>query len=146
MRSWLRRLLARLGHRHDWELRIDPGRMYLQCVTCPAQSPGLDLADTMADATWSCRVCHRAYAKDQPDRVCADCRRLQAYGVLVDACVGNGFGYDVLDAIATLMGTTTRLRRQHSRELMDEQRGAQRDAREAYHDGLDHGRQEGRSW
>lgn len=88
---------------------------------------------------WRCLVCRRSWAKGQPDQTCSDCRRHVAYGVIVAACVGNGVGYDVLDALATVMGTTTRLRRQHNRELMDEQRAAQHDVRDAYVEGLENG-------
>jgi hypothetical protein len=88
---------------------------------------------------WACLTCRRAYAKGQPNQICGDCRRHMAYGVIVYACVGNGVGLEVLDALSTLMGTATRLRRQHNREVFDEQREAHRDASAAYSEGLAHG-------
>jgi hypothetical protein len=36
---WLRWLL----HHHQWELRLAPGRLWLACTTCPAQTAGWTL-------------------------------------------------------------------------------------------------------
>ena len=35
---------ADCDHRgHAWELRVEPGQMYLQCTVCPKRTPGWDL-------------------------------------------------------------------------------------------------------
>lgn len=47
---------------------------------------------------------------------------------------------DALEAISDLLGEQQRTRRAHTRELLDEQREARRDARAAYQDGLINGR------
>lgn len=108
-------------------------------------------------STWACTVCRRNYAKGQADQVCLDCQRLTSYGAIVDvldalwrgAIAGGTADYrrqlalrrlEALDALAAVMGTTTRLRRQHNRELLDEQLAAQRDSRAAFDDGIAQGK------
>lgn len=44
MPTWLTRLHCQIFHR-DRELRIDPPRMFLRCLTCHTDSPGWDLHD-----------------------------------------------------------------------------------------------------
>lgn len=99
---------------------------------------------------WRCVVCRRLYAKNEPDRTCSECRRHLAYGVLVELIVDSAMSgaaeCDALNALATVMGTATRLRRQFNKDLRDEQRAAQRDARDAYADGQANGRASGGEW
>lgn len=107
------------------------------------------MPDQAPTTDWRCRVCRRAYA---PNATCVDCQRLQAYGALIAFVLDEhqvpgrltAQGCDLLDAVASLMGSVTRLRRQHNREVSDEQRDAQRDARSAYHEGFVEGQHSGR--
>lgn len=49
--NWMSMLIARVRHRHDWTLRIEPGRMFLACTSCLAESPGWALLAITANAT-----------------------------------------------------------------------------------------------
>lgn len=92
------------------------------------------------------RFCAVCYARG---KTCDDCRRHQAIGVLVELVAnfchwdGPAERADALDAIAALLGNVTRLRRAHNRDMREEQRSAQADARGAYQEGLNTGRSGG---
>lgn len=98
----------------------------------------------MTAKDWLCVHCRRNHAQGHPEGLCVDCLRHRAYGVIIANAIGNGHGYDVLDALATLMGTVTRLRRAHNKEMADEQREAARGALDSYASGRIDGRSEGR--
>jgi hypothetical protein len=92
-----------------------------------------------------CRICHRNWNFSPQEQPCEECLRLIAYGVLVDACLAH-WNLTALEALSRLMGTTTRLRREHRKEMFAEQREAQRGARDAYSEGVDVGRHERSDW
>ncbi len=73
------------------------------------------------------------------------CARRRRYGVIIEALFDLAHPqYDALDAFADVMRDRHALLRQHRRELFEEQRGAQRDATAAYHEGHRKGYSEGR--
>lgn len=98
-----------------------------------------------------CRHCRRVWVP-QPLDLCGDCRRHQAIGVVVLAVLelraSNPLAFlTALESVSELLGVVTALRRQHNREIFEEQRGAQRDARAAYDEGrLEGTRERGDSW
>lgn len=42
--QWWRWLILRWQHEHTWELRVAPGRIWLACTSCPAETPGWPLS------------------------------------------------------------------------------------------------------
>lgn len=95
--------------------------------------------------------------------VCDRCERLRAIGIIVGTAVAldeevlriipgeryrdhvlNDLSLDVLDAAAYLLRDRARLRAHMNKAISDEQRAAQRDARDAFAEGKDEGRREGR--
>lgn len=67
--------------------------------------------------------------------------RLRAYGRIVEALAGPSridqidVRLDALDAVADLLTDDVRIRRAHNREMIDEQREAQRAVRDAHTEG-----------
>jgi thymidylate kinase len=76
--------------------------------------------------------------------LCERCRWMAALGVLVQSVDPT----DVLelDAIAFLLIERAMTRHRHNKEMFEEQRGAQRDARSAYDEGLADGRRDHSDW
>lgn len=96
-----------------------------------------------------CQTCRYRYSQDVT-KPCSECHRHLAIGVLVQMLIWNKPGralspgeLTALDAIADLMGTATRLRREHNRELREESKAAQQDSRDAYQEGRDAERRAG---
>jgi hypothetical protein len=126
---------------------------------------------TATNSGWRCPgACGGGKLKDQA--ICDDCRRHQAIGFLVEWILtelddrgqlrvewrGGEHGrlhltkplqeghLQALDAIAGLLGAVTRARRAGNKALMDEQRAAQRDARDAYAEGRAEGQRSRNDW
>lgn len=93
------------------------------------------------------------YIRAEDDR-CADCRRRRAWGTILTALASmDSLAQDVgatvhldesLAAVALLMQDRQALVHQHRRDMTDEQKAANRAARETYDQGHDDGRRESR--
>jgi len=84
---------------------------------------------------------------------CDRCVRRRRYGAIVQAMFAEMDDDELVeemlagfDALAELMIDRHRVDRAHQRELREEQRYAQRNARAAHDDGVDEGRRDGRDW
>ncbi len=100
----------------------------------------------------SCPTCRVAFKVDR-DPECETCSRRRRYGAIVQALTVESdeppfsrSTLDALDALADVMRDRHRLIRQHQRELIDEQRGAQRDANYAHAEGYAEGRSSREEW
>lgn len=100
-------------------------------------------------AAW-CPTCLAGYMF-QGATECSDCTRRKSWGTVLGilatcrvVVLNDQLQNEVLAAVALLMQERQALVHQHRRDMMDEQRAASRGAGEAFDDGRDAGRREGR--